>query len=146
MRIERICYPDGETDVTPVSADLYVGEPADKPNRLILQIGADRYDLSDAVPAIEAAIQKFRAVRMTASERQAAGLVAGGFYAAERSDQGDIFHFKVTDSPHGRVIWGLSRYQGEWGYRTLGISLISWLARPANARIVIVADRDRAAD
>jgi predicted kinase len=73
--------------------------------------------------------------------------VVGGYYRAERSDRGRAFAFTLRGHPVvGVVAWGFSIYQGEKGYRTLGMSFKDWLARPGNASIEIYPDRDRRKD
>jgi hypothetical protein len=65
-----------------------------------------------------------------------------GFYRAEFTDNEETFYFKVTDNGEwGRNVWGLSDYEGEWGYRTLGIPYQEWRDRHPGA--CVSADHDR---
>jgi hypothetical protein len=67
--------------------------------------------------------------------------IGPGYYLAFNSDHGLTFHFKVVDHPtEGLCAWGLSMYRRSIGYRTLGMKLPEWLARPDNSKIVIYED------
>lgn len=78
-----------------------------------------------------------------------------GFYVAFSCDQvpGGVFFFMVMDHSEQYAeynvkadpltVWGLSRYRGNIGYRTLGIPLSDWLARPTNKGAQFRRDRDR---
>lgn len=70
-----------------------------------------------------------------------------GYYVATGSDQtlaGEPFYFRVIDHPtEGPVVWGFSIFRRVRGYRTLGRQLEDWLARPANANMIIRPDCDR---
>lgn len=70
------------------------------------------------------------------------------FYVATNSDQcpDGEFAFWVNVRQGVKVAWGFSVWRGRPGYRTLGLDLAGWLARPANAAIVIREDRDRRLD
>lgn len=56
-------------------------------------------------------------------------LIGPGFYVAFGSDLGPVGFFKVYNHPTvGLTVWGLSRYRGNIGYRTLGLRLEDWLS------------------
>lgn len=52
--------------------------------------------------------------------------------------------FRLMDNAGRRIVWGYSVYEGEGGYRTLGIPWTEWLARHPNLKVAI--DRDRTDD
>ena len=61
--------------------------------------------------------------------------IGEGYYVAFGSDLGMVGFFRVKfnaiDLHGGQVlrVWGLSRYRGNIGYRTLGMRLSTWLER-----------------
>jgi len=90
---------------------------------------------------VDEAIELMR--RPAATEKPAASPeLLPGFYRAEFTDNEETFYFKVTDNGEwGRNVWGLSDYEGEWGYRTLGIPYQEWRDRHPGA--CVSADHDR---
>lgn len=75
-----------------------------------------------------------------------ADLRVGGFYVARHSDQSPDGDFPfIVSTAHGGApcAWGFSVYRKKRGYRTLGIDLAEWLARPSNAGIQVFEDYDR---